>query len=35
MSDLPSYNNKDKKEGDEVKLNKENAGNIMNFINTM
>jgi len=35
MSDLPSYNNKDENELEDVKLNKENAGNIMNFINTM
>jgi hypothetical protein len=35
MIDLPSYEYNDKDKDDKVKLNKENAGNIMEFINTM
>lgn len=35
MADLPSYDYDKKGDKDEVKLNPENADNIMNFINTM
>jgi hypothetical protein len=35
MIDLPSYDYDDKDKEEKVKLNKENAGNIMSFINTM
>jgi hypothetical protein len=34
MIDLPSYDFNDKKD-DEIKLNTENADNIMSFINNM
>jgi hypothetical protein len=35
MSDLPSYDHEGKDKDEKLKLNKENAGSIMSFINTM
>lgn len=35
MSDLPYYEYGNDKEKDEVKLNKENAQNIMSYINSL
>jgi hypothetical protein len=35
MIDLPSFETKDKEGESKVKLNKENAGSLLGFINTM